>query len=30
MVHSDTIRNDVLEFGTAEKILKAKMQNCAF
>ena len=30
MVHSDTIKNDVLEFGTAEKILKARMQNCAF
>jgi len=29
MVHSDTIRNDVLEVGTDEKILKAKTQNGA-
>ena len=29
MVHSDTIRNDVLDVGTDETILKAKTQNGA-
>ena len=30
MVHSDAIWNNVIEVGTAEKILKARTQNCAF
>jgi len=30
MVHSDAIWNDVLEFGNAKKILKARTQNGAF
>ena len=30
MVHSDAISNDVLEVGTAEKILKAKDANSEF